>query len=73
MATSHQTHDEPEQGQLDNRQGESGDGKNWLAILLVVFLIVAVFAAFVLLVSMAPEPTGDPEFLSSVAIPQRVA
>jgi hypothetical protein len=73
MASSDQTHDEPKQGQLDNRHGESGDGKNWLAILLVVFLILALFAAFILLVSMSPESTGTPELLFSVAAPQRVA
>jgi hypothetical protein len=53
MATSDQTHDERKQGQLDNRQGESDEGNNWLNILLVL-LIIALFAAFVLLVSQAP-------------------
>lgn len=61
MATSDQTHDEPKQGQLDNRQGRSDDGKNWFSILLLVFLIVAVFVAFILLVSLAPESTADPD------------
>lgn len=62
MSTSYQTHDEPKQRHLDNRQGGSGDGKDWLYILLVVFLLVALFAGIVWLVSLLPESAGNPDY-----------
>lgn len=59
--TSYQTHDKAKQRELDKRQGGSGDGREWLVILVTVSLLVALFVGLIWLASVLPESAGNPD------------